>query len=213
MTDTGKSGSEFVALVDTATETTYTPSAALAAQLERLETDLTLWTGVRIHSRPIRPSDTKRLQDFHSRLSMDSIVLRFFRYVPTLSDADARRFTHVDYDNRMALIASESVDADERILGVVRYDRISPDTAEVAFVVADQWQRRGIATALLLRLAAYARAHGITHFLAITLATNEKMLGTLRHAGYPYTSRFVGGEYEVTLDISAPAAREGAVRA
>jgi RimJ/RimL family protein N-acetyltransferase len=189
----------------------YSPSKALAKQLERLETNLTLWTGVRIHTRPIRPGDTKRLQDFHSRLSMDSIVLRFFRYIPMLSDADARRFTHLDYDNRMALVATEGESADERILGVVRYDRVSPDTAEVAFVVADQWQRRGVATAMLLRLAAYARAHGIAHFLAITMAANEKMLGTLRHAGSPYTSRFVGGEYEVTLDISASAAREKAV--
>jgi RimJ/RimL family protein N-acetyltransferase len=210
MTDTEKSGSDIVALADTATATTYIPSAALSAQLERLETDLTLWTGVHIHSRPIRPDDTKRLQDFHSQLSMASIVLRFFRYIPMLSDDDARRFTHVDYDNRMALIATEGVGADERILGVVRYDRISPDTAEVAFVVADRLQRHGIATELLLRLAPYARAHGIAHFLAITMATNEKMLGTLRNAGYPYSSRFVDGEYQVTLDISVPAAREEA---
>ena len=127
------------------------PSPAL---LQRMEGSLELMTGERVHVRPIRADDTARLQAFHAHLSSDSVVFRFFRYLPALSDADAEHFTHVDYMDRMALVATQELPAGERILGVVRYDRIGPDTAEVAFVVEDRWQGHGIATALLHRLAA-----------------------------------------------------------
>lgn len=181
------------------------PSPAL---LKRMEGMLELISGERVHARPIRPDDTARLQAFHAHLSADSVVFRFFRYLPTLSDADAEHFTHVDYMDRMALVATEGFPDAERILGVVRYDRIGPDIAEVAFVVADRWQGHGIATALLRRLAAYARLRGITRMLAVTLAANAKMLEVLQNSGYPFSSRYANGEYEVTLDTSAPVAGE-----
>jgi RimJ/RimL family protein N-acetyltransferase len=184
------------------------PDAQTTAQLERLEGGLDLWTGEHIRARPIRPDDTARLQDFHARLSTDSVVFRFFRYFPALPVGDAEHFTHLDYNDRMALIATEGAGENERILGVVRYDRVGQDTAEVAFVVEDHWQGHGIATALLRRLAPYARARGITYFLAITMATNAKMMEVLQRAGYPFSSRFSASEYEVTLDISAPALGE-----
>ncbi len=181
------------------------PSPAL---LKRMEGSLELHTGERVHARPIRPDDTARLQAFHAHLSSDSVVFRFFRYLPTLPDADAEHFTHVDYMDRMALVATEEQPDGERILGVVRYDRIGPESAEVAFVVDDRWQGHGIATALLHRLAPYARMRGITRMLAITLAGNEKMLEVLQNAGYPISTRYADGEYEVTLDTSAPAIGE-----
>ncbi len=181
------------------------PSPAL---LQRMEGSLELMTGERVHVRPIRADDTARLQAFHAHLSSDSVVFRFFRYLPALSDADAEHFTHVDYTDRMALVATQGLPESERILGVVRYDRIGPDTAEVAFVVEDRWQGHGIATALLHRLAAYARMRGITRMLAVTLAANAKMLEVLQNAGYPHSSRYADGEYEVTLDTSAPATGE-----
>lgn len=186
------------------------PSGTLPPRevLQRMEGSLELLTGERVCVRPIRPDDAARLQAFHAHLSPDSIVFRFFRFLPVLSDVDAARFTHVDYDNRMALLATMGQGEDERILAVVRYDRISPDTAEVAFVVADQWQGHGIATALLHRLAAYARLRGIRRLLAVTLATNAKMLEVLRHADYPMSSHYASGEVEITLDISTPASGE-----
>lgn len=179
-----------------------------SALLQTLEGDVELMTGERVHVRPIRPDDTVRLQDFHTHLSSDSITFRFFRYMPQLSGPDAERFTHVDYVNRMALVATDGQGESERILAVVRYDRIAPDTAEVAFVVADRWQGHGVATALLHRLAIYARQQGITHLQAITLASNAKMLEVLRHAGYPLSVRYFSGEIELTLDISAPISGE-----
>ena len=93
---------------------------------------------------------------------------------------------------------------DGTLLSVARYDRVGPDTAEVAFAVEDHWQGRGIATTLLRWLAVYARARGMTRFLAVTLPSNEKMLEVFQHAGYPCSSRYTDGVFEVTLDISAP---------
>lgn len=186
-------------------------TTARAELLQKMEGSLELLTGERIQVRPIRPGDAARLQAFHSQLSADSVVFRFFRYLPVLPDADAARFTHVDYVDRMALVATDGKGEGERLLAVVRYDRITSDTAEVAFVVADHWQGHGIATALLHRLAAFARLQGITHLLAVTLATNAKMLEVLRHAGYPLSARYISGEVEMTLDISAPAPGEPAL--
>ncbi len=169
-----------------------------------LEGQLVLRDGAIVHVRPIRPSDTELLRTFHAGLSADSIIFRFFHFVPVLSEKDAEHFTHVDYRNRMALLATTLVEGEERIIGVVRYDRIGPDRAEVAFVVADQWQGHGIATLLLHRLAAYARELGFTTFVAVTMSGNVRMLEVLHHAGFPCTTHYVDGDVEARLDISAP---------
>jgi RimJ/RimL family protein N-acetyltransferase len=191
----------------------FSKSLPTSKLLHQVEGSLELLTGERVNVRPIRPDDTDRLQAFHARLSAESVAFRFFRYLPALPRVDAERFTHVDYTDRMALLATDGPPDAERILAVVRYDRISADTAEVAFVVGDHWQGHGIATALLHRLAVYARLQGITRLLAITLAANAKMLEVLRHAGYPLSAHYcVGdGQIEVTLDISAPVSGEPAL--
>lgn len=123
------------------------------------------------------PDDTDRLRAFHRQLSPESISFRFFRYMPELSQEDAERFTHVDYERRMALVATTGSGEAEEILGVVRYEDIRPQTAEVAFVVEDHWQGHGIATALLHCLADYARRRGYTTFVAITMGTNMRKFG------------------------------------
>jgi RimJ/RimL family protein N-acetyltransferase len=167
--------------------------------------DLTLRDGSVVHVRAIRADDTIRLQAFHAHLSMDSIIWRFFRSVPSLSDEQARQFTHVDYLDRMALLAIRSEDDTEEILAVVRYDRRPGEQeAEVAFVVQDAWQGQGIATALLHQLAMYARAHGVERFVALTMGTNARMLDVLHHCGFPCRTRYEGGDILATLDITAP---------
>src|SRR4029077_104948 len=116
----------------------------------------------------------------HGRLSPETVQLRFFTAHPRLSDAEVERFTNVDGRDRAALVAV----LDDGIGAVVRYDR-SPgtDEAEVAFVVEDAQQRRGVATLLLEHLAALARSNGITRFTAETLGPNRRMLDLSRDAG------------------------------
>ncbi len=167
-----------------------------------LEGELVLRDGSHMHMRPIRADDTERLQTFHAKLSPETIVFRFFYFVPQLAQEAADHFTHVDYANRMALIATIGTGSGEEIVGVVRYERIGSSDAEVAFVVADAWQGHGIATALLLQLAGYARQHGITTFTAVTMANNVKMIVVLRTCGVPCQLRYSNGEVEAKLDIS-----------
>lgn len=174
-------------------------------EARQLDEQLVLRDGSVVHVRPIRPDDAERLRAFHASLSFESIVFRFFRALPELPQDLAQRFTHVDYVDRLALVATLGAGSHEQIIAVARYDRTSLDAAEVAFVVQDRWQGHGIATALLYRLAAYARAHGITTFVAITLGDNHPMLDVFRYCGFPHTSRRCDGEVEVRLDIRADA--------
>jgi GNAT superfamily N-acetyltransferase len=174
-----------------------------ASQLDGV---LKLRDGAAVRVRAITPDDTPRLRAFHAQLSRDTIILRYFHYMRELSEPDADRCAHVDYVNRMAVVATVHVDEQERIVAVVSYVRIGPDSAEVAFVVADRWQGRGVGTALLLRLAPYARAQGFTTLVAITMSSNLRMLDLLRHCGYPTSVRFEDYDTAVHVDISAPPA-------
>lgn len=103
-----------------------------------------------MHFRPIRPEDATRLVDFHRHLSAHSVYRRDFFMHPTLSAAEIERFTHVDCIDRLALIVE---DGDE--FGAVgRYDRgAGPTEAEVAFLVADEYEHQGIGTLILEHLA------------------------------------------------------------
>ncbi len=173
------------------------------ARLAPLEENLTLLDGSVVHVRAIRPDDTDRLRAFHSRLSVDSIVTRFFRYLPELPVAIAEEFTHIDYENQMALVATTGAGPTEQIVGVARYARTGPETAEAAFTVADHWQGHGISTALLHRLAAYARARGYTTFIALVMPANTRMLEVFHQCGFPCAAHYDQGTITVTLDITS----------
>ena len=145
------------------------------------EFDAVLSDGRTIRVRPIHPEDKDRLAAFHARLSPETIHMRFFSPHPRLSDRELQRFTEVDGRDRAALVATIG----DEIVAVVRYDRYpGTDEAEVAFVVDDAHQGRGIATLLLEHLAAAARRNGIARFGAETLAQNRRMLGVFRAAGF-----------------------------
>lgn len=164
---------------------------------------LTLRDGTTLNVRAIRPDDAERLQAFHARLSREAVLLRFFRYFPILSDEAAHGLASVDYHERMALVATTGAGPNEQIRAVVRYARTVPRTAEVAFAVEDAWQGKGVAKALLLRLAGHARAQGFTTFVAIIRATNTRMLTLARHSGFPTSMRYDGGDVVAVIQIAA----------
>ena len=162
------------------------------------EADVVLTDGGTAHLRPIRPDDADRLRAFHERLSDQTVYNRFFAYRPSLSDADVERFTQVDHDDRVALVATLHDD----IIGVVRYDRIPGSAdAEVAFVVEDQHQGRGLGPVLLEHLAAAAREHGLERFVADVLPTNRPMLTVFRTAGYAVQRGMTEGYVELVFPI------------
>jgi GNAT superfamily N-acetyltransferase len=187
------------------TDTASIPSPSVGTLAHRV----LLRDGAAIEVRPIQPDDGDRLRRLHARLSPTSIRMRYFHVMPSLSDALVATVTHVDYVDRMALVATVGADIaaalrKQEIVGIVNYDRICADAAEVAFVVEDAWQGRGVASTLLYDLAAYARECGFRRFLAITLRRNTRMLNVLRHCGFPCTLHDRGDEeVDAWVDIAA----------
>ena len=185
----------------------------------RWESDVVLSDGGTVHVRPIRPSDAGALVALHHRMSAESIYLRFFSPMPTLSPATVQRFVNVDYVDRLALVA----ELGEQIIAIARYDRLArPPTAtdtparwsdelaggiaggasaEVAFIVDDAHQGRGIATILLEHLAAAAKDAGIARFVGDTLPENKRMLTVFRDAGFGIERAFADGVIRVAFDI------------
>jgi GNAT superfamily N-acetyltransferase len=165
--------------------------------------------GLRYHVRPIRPDDGPHLVEFHAKLSPRSVYLRFFSVHPTLSAAEVKRFTEVDYQGRLALVAT----AGDCLIAVARYDR-SPGTseAEVAFVVDDEYQHHGVGSELLDELADAALERGVTTFRAETLVENRAMLDVFHHAGFPVRSSIEFGTATLRFPI-APTAASIAARA
>ena len=161
------------------------------------EADVVLRDGTVAHLRPILPSDVDGIHRFHAAQSDESIYLRFFAPLRRLSDADVYRFTHVDYVDRVALVATMRDD----IIGVGRYDRIDGRSAEVAFNISDHFQGKGIGSVLLEHLAAIAQEFGIARFTAEVLPQNRKMLSVFSDAGYDVTRHVEDGVVEVGFDI------------
>jgi RimJ/RimL family protein N-acetyltransferase len=178
-----------------------TPPPPFAAQ------SLELSDGSQALIRPIHAEDEDLLHQAFSRMSERSVYFRFFSPLKRLPEALAQRLAQVDYQDRFALIATgREPDGTEYILGVARYDRISGTrTAEVAVSVIDEAQRRGLGSALLLRLAAVAREHAIETFTLIVLPENRSMLGLLRRLGWIHQARFKGGVYEISFETSGGA--------
>ncbi len=174
-----------------------------------LEGDVETIGGSVLHLRPIRPDDGERLTEFHEHLSPQSVYRRFFFMHPRLSAAEVERFTHVDYVDRLALV----VERPDGLVAVGRYERL-PDTgqAEVAFVVADEFQHRGIGTVLLEHLADAALPNGITTFTAQTLADNQDMLDVFMKSGFHVTSTREYGTVTVRFSIEPDDAYRSARR-
>ena len=162
------------------------------------DSDVVLADGGTVRVRPIRRTDAAGWVAFFSRLSPDSVYRRFFSAKPKVTDVEVARFTTVDYDDRVELVAELS----GQLIGIARYDRLdAPHDAEVAFVVVDDHHGRGIGTLLLEHLAAAARERGITRFVAETLADNQAMLAVFRDAGFDEQTRAVEGITMVELTI------------
>ena len=126
-------------------------------------------------------------------------MLRFFGPHPRLSDAEVERFTHVDGVDRVALVAERA----SQLLAVARYDRSpSSDEAEVAFVVGDAVQGRGLGTSCCSTWPDAARCHGIHHLVADTLSENFRMLNVFRDAGFPHKFTRTSEVMHVVMDIA-----------
>ena len=161
------------------------------------EADVLLKDGSTAHIRPIRPEDKDLLVEFYSQVSDQSKYYRFFSPMPTLSERDVARFTEVDHVERVAFV----VLLKSRMIAVGRYDVVEAGEAEVAFLVQDEHQGRGIAQILLEHLAQAARERGLDRFVAEVLPDNQPMIQTFRDAGYRVVSQYDDGVLSLEFPI------------
>lgn len=169
------------------------------------EADVLLRDGGTARIRPITPGDAGRLVEFYEQVSDQSKYFRFFAPYPRLSDKDVRRFTHHDFVNRVGL----AVVVRDHFIATVRYDRIDAEgrpsdhgtDAEVAFLVQDAHQGRGVASALLEHIAAVAQERGIRRFQAEVLPENRKMVKVFTDAGYTQHRSFADGVVHLEFDL------------
>ncbi|MFD9739892.1 GNAT family N-acetyltransferase [Umezawaea sp. NPDC059074] len=165
---------------------------------EHWEADVVLSDGGTVHLRPITPADAPRLLAFHGRLSERTRYFRYFGPYPRMPQRDLERFSTVDHLDRVALVASLGDD----IVAVGRFDRLdSGDSAEIAFVVEDGHQGRGLGSILLEHLAAAARERGLGRFVAEVLAENGQMVRVFRDAGYVVSREFEEGVLHLEFAI------------
>ncbi|MGW4877272.1 GNAT family N-acetyltransferase [Streptomyces sp. NPDC004262] len=180
------------------------------------EADIVLRDGGTARVRPITVDDADRLVSFYEQVSDESKYYRFFAPYPRLSAKDVHRFTHHDFVDRVGLAATIGGE----FVATVRYDRIGPggmpasapaDEAEVAFLVQDAHQGRGVASALLEHIAAVARERGIRRFAAEVLPANNKMIKVFTDAGYTQQRSFEDGVVRLEFDLE-PTDRSVAVQ-
>ncbi|MBJ7357731.1 bifunctional GNAT family N-acetyltransferase/acetate--CoA ligase family protein [Nocardioides sp.] len=170
---------------------------AAEAPPQHWEADVLLKDGSTAHVRPIRAEDKDLMVEFYSRVSDQSKYYRFFSPMPKLSDRDVARFTEVDHVGRVAFV----VLLKNRMIAVGRYDVVEPGEAEVAFLVQDEHQGRGIAQVLLEHLAQAARERGLDRFVAEVLPDNQPMIQTFRDAGYRVVSQYDDGVLRLEFPI------------
>lgn len=174
--------------------------AAPARYPAELERDVELRDGSRLHVRPIRPDDAPRLIDYYERLSAHTAYQRFFTVMKRLPPDWARMLAAVDYRRRLALIAERGAPPAAELVAVARYEPTdSEDTAEVALVVLDAWQGRGLGVTLLRALLEAAEARGVRRFRAYVLAENTRMLGLLRRFTDVTASKAESGVVELSF--------------
>ncbi|MCF8062282.1 MAG: bifunctional acetate--CoA ligase family protein/GNAT family N-acetyltransferase [Deltaproteobacteria bacterium] len=163
--------------------------------------------GLEIFIRPIKPEDAPLLLDLFGHLSRESVYNRFFSPLKTLSHDMLVRFSQIDYDREIAMVALDS-EEENRILGVARII-LGPDKdrGEFAIAVGDPWQGMGVGSRLLQHALRIAGDWGVRTVYGKVLAENRRMVQLARKGGF-HVKRDGSGEYAITVDLDQKARSE-----
>ncbi|HUU68391.1 MAG TPA: GNAT family N-acetyltransferase, partial [Planctomycetota bacterium] len=170
---------------------------------EELERYDTLEDGTEIFFRPVKPTDETALTEMLYSLSTESVHARFFTYTKTFPHKDIQQLTTIDYVRDLAIVGVVPGPAgEEQIVAIAQYF-LDPSngSAEVAFVVQDEWQDKGMGSFLLRYISQIARQRGVRKFYAKVLPTNKAMLAVFMNSGYDVKTHFDGDAYTVTYDL------------
>jgi RimJ/RimL family protein N-acetyltransferase len=165
----------------------------------------TLRDGTTVTVRAARADDGPKIKRAFHNLERDTVYTRFFGYKADVSEAELSRITEADFDHAVALLVTVGAGADEVVIGGASYfvvdNAAPPRSAELAFLVEEDYQGRGLATALLQRMIRIARTKGLDQFEADVLARNLAMLRIFRQSGLPMTLRQESDVVHVVLSL------------
>jgi acetyltransferase len=167
------------------------------------EAQITVGEGIRIFVRPVKPEDAPLFIDLFKIMSPTSIYYRFFTPLKELKPEMLARFTQIDYDREIALVAIDEDAASERILGVARIIG-DPDgkNGEFAVVVGDPWHGKGIGAALLQKCLDIAKSKAYETITGCVLRENTKMLAMGKKLGFKITTHYDVGECELSCRLN-----------
>ena len=165
----------------------------------------TLRNGLAVTVRALKPGDRDKIERAVRGLEPESIYTRLFTYRMELTEAGLERIMRFDPDREVVLIVTIGQGERETVIGSGRYVLVPAEnsvrSAEVAFMVEEDYHGQGIAGRLLRHLATVARSQGIARFEASVLPTNKAMLSVFARSGLPMEKRIVDGEAHVTLAL------------
>lgn len=165
--------------------------------------EVTMKNGEKVLFRPIRPEDEPLEVEMFEKLSRESIYFRFFGYVPKMSHKFLVRFTHIDYDRELAIVAEVEEEGRKLLAGVVRLvNDYSDDSAEFAIIVADPWHGQGLGGQLMDFMLNIAKERGLQRIHAEALVSNEVMLKMFERRGFKVV-KSDGVSYMVELGLNS----------
>jgi RimJ/RimL family protein N-acetyltransferase len=167
--------------------------------------------GQEVFIRPIRPDDESMMREMFYQFSEQTKYLRYHAALKTMPHNKMQVFCTVDYDAEMAIVALAGKPPHEDIVGVARYlADAERQTAEVAFTVADAFQRKGLGTFFFDKLVRIARTRGIHTFYGYVLVENSGMLKIFHRSGMVIETQTDGDVVRVTMKLPPEAAAGGA---
>jgi len=169
---------------------------------EELEHYDTLRDGTEIFFRPIKPNDEPALSEMLYSLSENSIQTRYFAHAMRFPHRDVQQLTNIDYRQNLSLVGVVPGVSGEQIVAIAQYF-LDPKTqaAEIAFIVQDVWQKKGMGTLLMDYITQIAKQRGVKRFYAKVLPTNKPMLTIFHNSGYKVNTEFDGEVYSITYDL------------
>ena len=167
---------------------------------DELERWVELRDGSRAFMRPLKLTDESRLREMFYKLSEKSVHDRFFQVVEAMPHEKLQEFLRVDYEADMALIVLTDASEEAELIAIGHYNN-DPRTnmADTAYLVRDDYQRKGLCTLLLDALVRVARRHGIAGFTADVLPENLGMVRIFHKCGYAVRSEMMDGDVHVTI--------------
>jgi len=167
---------------------------------EELKRYVVLKDGSRVLLRPIKPSDATMKQDLFYSLSKRSVVKRYLGSLKVMPLKRIWPYVIIDYNNEMVIVGTVREGESESIIAIGSYSRVpNTDMAEVALVVRDDWQNKGLGTILFNYLVEIAKKHGLAGFTAWVMMDNERMMHIFKKSGYPIRYRIEGNLYYVEI--------------